>query len=121
MAGSGVIGRVSRPISGESVPADASATVCGNGVQMPEGVRRPDAENEVGNSRLTPQKDAGDIPGASRNHHRPRRPSFVLPCRFCDQPVKLGSHRFAELFDADRLPVCGECRRYQSYISEIRG
>ena len=116
MVGAVNIGRVSRPIRGEQVQPDGSATICGNGfinrasglaVQMPATKAAALAQGPgLGAER------AGDNVRASCNYHRPRRPFFFLGCRYCGHPVKLSAKRFAKLFDGNRLPTCGQCRKY---------
>lgn len=137
MAGSGISGRVSRPFSGELVSLDGVATDCGNDVNKHTGPagsgvpRRPVAthEGDALSLKATPSgaKHAGDVSMASRNHHRPRRPSycsrrkrgarkFSLPCLYCDKPVSMNAGRFIELFDADKRPVCRRCLPYSFYL-----
>ena len=45
---------------------------------------------------------------------------FTLQCEFCLNPVKMTAQRYAVMFDAGRLPTCGECRRYKDYLEEVR-
>lgn len=99
---------------------DAFGTSCGNGVnQLRKKSRRPASEDKIGSARSRPLKQAGDVLRASCNHPHPA-PAFFLPCHFCREPVELSARRFAELFDADRLPDCAECRKFRGYLGRVR-
>jgi hypothetical protein len=42
--------------------------------------------------------------------------SWELQCANCDKMVALSRKRYMYLFDANLLPLCGQCRRYARHL-----